>query len=416
MINFDQLRVPLAALFSLLLAACGGGGGGEGVNGGAAAPPAQPPIVVTPMVEGGDNFSFALMQDGTVIGVGHQQNGTLGDGEFGPTFTDTPRPVLNIARITQVASGDAHSIARRDDGAVFVWGANGAGQLGIGQAGGAAAAPVQLGLSNIIAVAAGGDSSYALRGDGVVFAWGNNVAGQLGLNDGSQRVAPVQIPNLSGVTAIAAGGQHVLAIRNNGTVFAWGNNLNGQLGLGVNDTTPRDVPTHVVALDGLNVRQIVAGEFHSLALAANGTMRAWGSNSLGECGNGFGGQKNVPVQVLGLTRPVTAIAAGNRHSLALLDNETMRTWGSNTRGQLGNGTSGQSTSTDIPQIVQVNGGGTLTSVAAIGAGKNHSLVITADGSVGCFGDNFSSECGQPSGFSTITRAIGVGSPVLNVNQ
>lgn len=397
---------------ALLQAACGGGGGDSGGDGGSA--PAPVPAVVAPMVEGGNGFSFALKRDGALIAWGDQQNGVLGDGEDRAASTDVPRPVLNVSHITQIVSGEAHSIARRDDGAVFVWGANGAGQLGVGQAGGATAMPVQLDLSNVVAVAAGGDSSYALRDDGVVFAWGDNTAGQLGLNDTAPRFVPTQIPNLSNVTAIAAGVTHTLAIRSNGTVLAWGNNRNGQLGLG--DRALRNAPAQIIALNGLNIRQIAAGTAHSLALASDGTMRAWGSNFLGEVGNGFGDEKLLPVQVLNLTRPVVSIAAGNRHSLALLDDETMRAWGSNSSGQLGNGTSGQSTSTNIPQVVQASGGGALTAVTTIGAGADHSLVIVADGTVGCFGDNFFSECGQPSGFSAITSAVVAGSPPVNVNQ
>ncbi len=403
MFNTYGLSGPTVVLLGLLLTACGGGGGGAG-----GAPPSPPatPISVTPMVVGGSGFSFALKRDGTVVSWGDQQNGTLGNGRNVASSTSVPNAVLNLTAITQIAAGNNHGIARRNDGAVFVWGANSAGQLGVG-GGGAIATPVQLNLSNIIAVAAGGDSSFALRDDGVVFAWGSNNAGQLGLNDNNLRVSPVQIPNLTGVSAIAAGGSHALALRVDKTVFAWGNNLDGQLGL--NDTLPRRIPTQVIALNNLNVTKIAAGQLHSLALTGSGTVRAWGANHRGQLGNGFGGSRLLPVQVLNLTRVAVAIAAGANHSLALLDDETMRTWGNNSFGQLGIGTSGTSTSTNIPQLP-------LATVIAIGSGDDHSLAIMADGRVGCFGNNFFSECGQPSGFSEFTTPIEVGSPALNVNQ
>ena len=397
-----------------LLSACAENGEAGPSGGDTSAPPPAVSVVVTPMIVGGDVASFALKRDGTVVAWGDQENGALGNGKAAASSTRVPQPVLNLTGITQIAAGSSHGMARRNDGAVFVWGANASGQLGVG-GGGFLATPVQLELSNIIAVATGADFSLALRTDGVVFAWGDNSAGQLGLGDNAVRLSPEQIPNLSGVIALAAGGSHALAIRSDKAVFAWGNNGDGQLGLG--DRLPRDVPTQVPALNGLNIKQVAAGEFHSLALAANGTVHGWGSSLRGQAGSGFG-TSVLPLEVTDLTRAVIAIAAGAKHSLAILDDGTMRTWGDNGSGRLGNGASGStSASTFLPQDPG------LSTVAAIGAGGSHSLVILTDGSVGCFGDNFFSQCGQSLGFSEVTTPTGVGttsigdgSPVLNVNQ
>ncbi len=382
-------------LSSCLVAVAACGGGGDSAPAGAGAPVAPPPAAITrttPMVAGGNGFSLALMRDGSVFAWGDQQNGTLGNGNNAASSTRFPVQALNLTAITRIAAGDAHGMALRTDGQVFVWGANGSGRLGLGQDGGAFATPVPLpGLSGISAVAAGERFSMALRADGTLLTWGDNTQGQLGLGDAAARLSPVEVPGLSGVVAIAAGANHALALRGDGTVLAWGKNSDGQLGVG--DFAARAVPTAVAALSGRGVTQLAAGEFHSLALSADGRVRGWGSSLRGEVGvaansaNGFGNFV-LPTLVPDVAG-ATAIAAGARHSMALLNDGTLRTWGDNGAGRLGNGFSGSfSQSTFVPQIPQ------LSSVTALGAGKNHSLAILADGRVACFGDNFFSQCGR----------------------
>lgn len=398
-----------------LLAACGGGGGsgnGGSNNGGGGNNTPQPqPVSVTPMVVGGNTFSFALKTNGTVFAWGDQQNGTLGNGRDVRSDTRVPEQVLNLSGITKIAAGGAHGLALRNDGVVFAWGANGSGQLGIGQNGGASATPVQvLGLTNITAIAAAGNFSLALRSDNVVFAWGNNAAGQLGFGDVIFRLSPEQIPNLTDVVAIATGTEHSFAIRSDATVLAWGNNQDGQLGLG--DLALHRVPTQVTALNGLGIKQLAAGDFHSLARAENGTIRAWGSNVRGQVGtsDGFNNVSTpvlVPVLVDGLSS-ATEITARELYSMARLSDGTIRTWGNNSVGQLGNDDSGASTSTFVPQIPNIS------TVTSIGAGKDHWLAILSNGSVGCAGDNFLSECGRFEATDVFSTPLEVG-PGFSVN-
>nr|WP_311282636.1 HYR domain-containing protein [Peribacillus simplex] len=121
-----------------------------------------------------------------------------------------------------------------------------------------------------------------------------------------------------------------------------------------------------------NVIAIAAGEFHSLALLNDGTVRAWGNNESGQLGDGTNIDSNVPVQVKGTggsgaLNNVVAIAAGGFHSLALLNDGTVRAWGNNESGQLGDGIN---TDSDIP--VTVSG---LTNSNIIAGGGDHSLDI-----------------------------------------
>jgi hypothetical protein len=283
--------------------------------------------------------------------------------------------------------------------AAAAWGSNVAAQLGDGsiigpetclEEGGCRKTPAAVsGLSGVTAISGGNDHSLALLSNGTVMAWGSNWVGQLGdgtttgpelCNEGESACSatPVAVSGLSGVTAISAGGEHSLALLSNGTVMAWGYNFYGQLGNGVGGGTG-DVPVAVCEsgpevpcspghyLTG--VTAISAGEEHSLALLSNGTVTAWGWNVYEQLGDGTETDRRVPVAVSGLSG-VTGISAGMGHSLALLSNATVMAWGSDAFGQLGNGTS--AISFGVP--VAVSG---LSGVTGISAGGTHSLSYSA---------------------------------------
>ncbi|HYO74172.1 MAG TPA: RCC1 repeat-containing protein, partial [Archangium sp.] len=195
--------------------------------------------------------------------------------------------------------------------------------------------PVQVsGLSGVTALFAGLDHSVALRQDGTVWAWGGNSVGQLGDGTTTQRSTPAQVPGLTGVTALAVGGGHHLALRQDSTVWAWGFNQYGQLGDGT--ATHRPTPLQVPGLMGITALSASLG--HSLAVREDGALWAWGENDHGQLGGG-----NIrylhPTLVDASALPgLTAVAAGSFHSLALLGDGTVRAWGSNTSGQIGDGT------------------------------------------------------------------------------
>ena len=177
------------------------------------------------------------------------------------------------------------------------------------------------------AIATGGSHTCALLAAGVVQCWGLNSSGQLGNNTlTTPQKTPTPVTGLSGVTAIAAGGNHACALLADGTVKCWGANASGQLGNNTL-TTPQKTPTAVTGLAG--VTAITAGASHTCALLGGGTVKCWGLNSSGHLGNNSLVNSKVPVAVSSLAG-VTAITAGNSHSCALLAAGTAKCWGANT--------------------------------------------------------------------------------------
>ena len=138
---------------------------------------------------------------------------------------------------------------------------------------------------------------------------------------------------------LAPGGYHTCAIFEIGTVKCWGANDYGQLGNGT--TTPTNRPGNAINLGtGRTATAITAGEMHTCAILDNGTVKCWGWNTNGQLGNGNTTNISTPDNAinLGTGRTATAITAGRLHTCAILDNKTITCWGSDDRGQLGNGT------------------------------------------------------------------------------
>lgn len=223
-------------------------------------------------------------------------------------------------------------------------------------------------------------------------AWGSNGSGQLGDNSTTQRNIPTPVITtgvLSGKTLISMTGgiTHSLALCSDGSIAAWGANSSGQLG--TNSTAASSVPIAVIrtgALLGKTVVALAAGSGYSLALCSDGTVAAWGGNSYGQLGNNDTTSSLVPVLVNATGalagKTVVAISAGSRFNLALCSDGTLVSWGYNSRGQLGNGTT---TNSLVPVAVSTSGVllGKIVTMAV--AGAEHSMVLTSEGKLYSWG-------------------------------
>ncbi len=341
-------------------------------------------------VSSGTNYTLALKADGTVWAWGLNSSGQLG---LGNTTATPSAPVLipGLNSVAAIATGDAHSIALRTDGTVRTWGKNTNSQLGNGLTANLSTPYQPTSLTGIIAVAAGDNHSLFLKSDGTVWACGLNTGGQLGQGNTTATSAIVQVKGpggngtLTGISAIAAGAGHSLALKSSdGTVYIWGINSNGQIGDGTT-TSPRTSPYQIPLATLSGVTAIAAGDAFSIALKADNTVRAWGLNSSGQLGDGTTTQRTLPVTVTSLAG-ATAIAAGDTHAIALKANGTAFAWGLNSSAQLGIGNTTNSTTP-----VQIPGVTTATSIAG---GTNHTHLILSDGRLLSFGDNSNGQLGD----------------------
>ena len=240
-----------------------------------------------------------------------------------------------------IAAGRVHSVALKADGAVYAWGTNAQGQLGDGTTT-QRLTPVSI-LTGVVSIAAGDRHTLAAKTDGTVWAWGSASSGRLG-NGGSsgQQNAPVQA-TFSGAVAVAAGESHSLVLKSDGTVWSFGSNADGELGDGT--TTDRTTAVQVVGLTGISA--IAAGRNASYAIetdsAGSGIVWAWGLNDQGQLGDGSLVSRSTPTRVPGVAAAV-AIAASADGAFAMAKTATgqLFSWGHNHKGQLGVGTSTES--------------------------------------------------------------------------
>jgi alpha-tubulin suppressor-like RCC1 family protein len=329
---------------------------------------------------------LALAGDGTVWAWGNNYAGQLGDGAT--SSRTMPVQARGLTAASTIAAGYSHTVARTTGGEVWSWGDNASGQLGDGTTTRRYAPQQVAGIAEATAVAAGSAFTLALKNDGSVLSWGDNWAGQLGNGTTVTGTAPAAVADLMDVTAITAGGDHGVALASDGTVWTWGSNSFGQLG--DSTTTNSATPFLVYDLETVylqSVSAIAAGDAFTLALKADGTVWAWGSNGAGQLGDGTTTDSSFPVRVSGLTN-ITAIAAGGFHALAMNADGTVWAWGDNSYGQLGNGTY---TGSSLP--VQLTTG---SGVTAIAAGLLHSSVRLQDGTLLAWGENSAGQLGDGS--------------------
>ena len=209
---------------------------------------------------------------------------------------------------------------------------------------------------------------------------------------------------LSNVTQISARGSHTCALLTDHTVDCWGYNYYGQLGNGTtNPSPPYGVATPVQVKDAAgmgtlaNVTQINAGYHHTCALLTDQTVECWGNNGGGQLGNGTTTNSSTPVQVkdaagTSTLSNVTQVSAGSNHTCALSSGGTVECWGANWDGSLGNGTTTDS-STPV-QVKDIAGTGTLSNVTQTSAGYNHTCALLTDHTVECWGYNYYGQLGN----------------------
>jgi len=288
-------------------------------------------------------------------------------------------PSATSLKIRQISAGGSFTCALTASRAVKCWGENQDGELGDGTTTERHSPTSVVGLgAGVKAVSSGYDHACAITGAGAVVCWGSNSDGQLGDGTQTDRHVPVQVSALtSGVKAVSAGGFYSCAITAAGAVECWGDNLFG--GLGDGTTEPRSTPVQVIGLTS-GVKAIATSSDATCAITSAGAVKCWGWNESGQLGNGTKTDSAVPVPVVGLSKGVKAIAGGESFFCAITSAGAVKCWGSSFAGQLGNGSRG-----DRSTPVQVKG---LTKkVRAIATGTFHACAVTHSGAAKCWGSN-----------------------------
>ena len=346
---------------------------------------AQSPARVVKVV--GARHQLALKSDGSVVGWGEWRHGQLGSvAAIGPTAPWTDRPIaMDLpGKAVDVAAGDSTSYAVLDDGTVWAWGDGRQGELGTGanptlpllshstraMEYRGAERPVKAGIDGVASIAAAGHTAVAVLKDGTVSQWPRRRTA-----DSDPSFRPIAVPKLANVTQVSASWSHVLALTADGTVWAWGSNALGAVGIepkGDQVLDPFPVP-------GLTtVAAVAAADDVSLVLKRDGTVWVWGSNGQAQFGNGQRtshptvGTTSVPQQVPGVTTAVALSAGTGRQVLVILKDGTLRGWGNTDFGQIGAGVSG------VPQpTVTTPKIGGVKAVFAVG---NNTYAVKTDGS------------------------------------
>jgi len=344
------------------------------------------------------------------------QSGTVSCwGVVGTTVSHVPTPVAGLSGATRIAVEYFHSCALVA-GTVKCWGVNANGQLGDGTNLDSSTPVTVVGISDATAIGTAGWSSCAVQSGGTVSCWGSNDKGQLGDGTTTSSNVPVATSGLTGIESLDGGYKTMCATGVDGTGSCWGDNTWGALldGSSTDSSTPvaivgvsdaveistsdgftcvlLDGPGSPVSCGGSgpavgtrevgpfdDVVEIGFGYQHKCVRKGDGSVWCWGSNSMGQLGDGTTTTRYSPVPVPGISGAVD-LAVGSNHSCAVLDTGTMKCWGDTMYGQVGSGSSGG-------HVISPNTVSDVTSFVSADAGENSTCGVVAGGNVYCWGAN-----------------------------
>ncbi|MGL4981253.1 MAG: leucine-rich repeat protein, partial [Treponemataceae bacterium] len=295
-----------------------------------------------------------------------------------------------------IAAGKYHSLAVSSGGALYAWGNNRFNQLGL-------ASSSNTKIPNLIAkdnagaslppfksVASGSFHSLALTREGKLYTWGANSTGETGTGETADNIqAPTLVTKFYNqsamisptptIVAISAGASYSLALASDGSVYSWGTNTYGQLGHGNSTTVTKPTKIAFFATKGKNIKFIEAALGHAFAIDSTGVLWSWGANSDYQLGNNTNTNSNIPVEI---ASGVTSVSGGRSHSFAFI-NGSVHSWGNDNRGQLGNG--------DVSDVVKTPTSIGHSDLKTMGAGnlEKSSIALSTNGQVYTWGLKFS---------------------------
>ncbi len=284
----------------------------------------------------------AVLDDTTVQCWGANGTGQLGIGQAG--WRDTPTTVVSLVGAVSVSTGGRHTCALTNKNELFCWGANDRGQIGIGTMTPEEVTPVQVPLADVRQVSAGIEHTCAILMDNTLYCWGGDgLMGPLGLGGGADQPSP-KVVSLTGVDQIASGSSHSCALKG-GQQYCWGNGYQGQLGI-QDEYTWRTTPTDPSALPSPIF--VSAGPQHTASISSEGGGQVWVTGVNTPLGNGTTDTTYVPVAVN--LFDAVEIAAGSRHTCVTTKKGQAFCWGGNGAGQVGSGAPSEDVLAPVPVV------------------------------------------------------------------
>jgi alpha-tubulin suppressor-like RCC1 family protein len=339
----------------------------------------------TKSISAGFVHTCALTTKGAVRCWGYNGDGELGDNSV--VTSHKPVSVYGLSKgVKAITSGSYFTCALTTRGAVKCWGSNNYGQLGDNTTTSSSKPVTVYGLSKGVAsISAGNFFACAVTTKGAAKCWGANTYGQLGDNSVTGSPKPVAVYGLSkGVKTIAGGGYHTCAVTTRGAVRCWGYNGEGGLGDNTKVNSPKPVAVYGITK---GIKAVQAGAYSTCALTTKGGVKCWGYNGDGELGDGTTTSSTKPVAAFGLTKSIKTIVIGDIHSCALTTKGSVKCWGYNGYGGLGDNTT---TAASKPVLVYNMG----QKVKSIATGGYHSCAVTIKGTAKCWGFNAYGQLGD----------------------
>ena len=333
----------------------------------------------------GAGFSMAIKTDGSLWWWG-SNNVTKFDIEQSEYRNPIPLHILD--NISDVSTSNAHVLFIKTDGSLWGWGQNSDGQLGDGTTE-HRSNPVHI-MDNVVAVSTGFDHTMAIKTDGSLWGWGQNSEGQLGDGTTINRNTPKHI--MDNVSVVSAGGHYTMAIKTDGSLWAWGSNRSGRLGINWSKlmlSEPSINPTHVMD----NVVAVSTSDptasAHTMAITTDGSLWAWGSNGRGQLGDGTKEDRRSPVHIMD---NVSSVSAGNTYTtIAVKTDGSLWGWGANSGGNISIDYLGENISDVISLLDPVY---IMDNVTAVSTGSGYTMAIKTDGSLWAWGSNSSGQLGN----------------------
>jgi alpha-tubulin suppressor-like RCC1 family protein len=363
----------------------------------------------------GQAFGCGLTTAETVYCWGDNAYGQIGNGASPSTLpaalvpTRVLLPTSPGNGVIDIAAGGYHACAILQSNAVYCWGENNQGQLGIGTSdGNPHPTPAQIPSATYSQIAAGSYHTCGIEGTGgtnYLDCWGDNTFGELaiGTTDGSPHPTPTNTGNIYLSGYVSAGGGHTCAIGGSGGLYCWGDNSAGAIGVGVTGGTYATPQFITVNPTGLGTSLVSAGNNNTCAIDAQAYAYCWGDNVDGQLGNGSTAAANAPVRVPGLQ--FTQISSGALQTCGLALGGVPYCWGNNSLGSLGNGTTGG----NLPSPTAVVISGSASEIVSSLGGQFACYLVSGSNGVYCYGYNLQGDLGV--GVSSLAPGGDTGTPL-----